>query len=630
MKSDNVKAVVARKRPVKPVSTTPQKPTSAFKQTTNVSEAKKTPTKLEKPTPKLPQVQKPSPKANKPQQGDIDSLLNIAKVKRPEDEATLSLNIDTNYSYLPAGRLPGEKKKKLSRVERKERVMQKRIDAAQSKTNARKAQYAPKVQRTENVPKESSERPEQQEPSERSNRPEQPEQPEQPKQLERPKPTQQSEPPRQQSRYRKSESLFKDVQEVPHVGQRFVKPLNEIVFTGLPMASIGLHPHLVKTLADLLGITELTNVQQRAVPVALEKRDILVRSQTGSGKTLAYALPVVQQLQEMRPKIARTQGIFSLVIVPTRELAIQTLEVFIKLLKPFTWIVPTYITGGEKRKAEKARLRKGVNILIGTPGRICDHLLHTESFKLDQVKYLVLDEADRLYECGYEKDVKMIIDALNKPPVGKNPFKKFDDDDDEGEEDGKEQQQQQSKLQTILVSATLPSSVHQLAGLALKNPLFIDTSDKKNIELPKTIAITGKTGVAEEDAEGNATEVPENIVIPETVTQKYMLVPPKLRMVTLAGLIANETQKKSAKILIFMATENLVDYHYDVFVETLTRKVIDSDDEDDGNDSDAGIMNGSDSDLDDEDGLLDDIKMKAKKRRKTTFKPLLADVKLFK
>lgn len=551
-----------------------------------------------------------SPEVAKSKSTDIDSLLNIAKVKRPEDEATLSLNVATDVSQLPAGRLPGEKKRKLSRNERKERVMQRRVEAAQGMSNARRAQNAPKgqnVPRAEDAPraaptgnpfKSADEQKEEK-----------------------------TERPRQPPKYaKKSESLFKDVADIPTMGQRFVKPLNEIVFTGLPMASIGLHPHLVKTLADLIGITELTSVQQRAVPVALEHRDILVRSQTGSGKTLAYALPVVQQLQAIRPKITRTQGILSLVIVPTRELAIQTLDVFVKLLKPFTWIVPTYITGGEKRKSEKARLRKGVNILIGTPGRICDHLLHTESFKLDEVQYLVLDEADRLYECGYEKDVKMIIDALNRPAAGQNPFKKADDDEEDASA-AAEHGKTNTKLQTILLSATLPASVHQLAGLALKNPLFIDTSDKKNIELPKTVPVNGKVEVADA-ADGDPMEIPENIVIPEKVVQKYILVPPKLRMVTLAGLIANETSKTAAKMLIFMATENLVDYHYDILVETLTRKVIDSDDEDDGNDSDAGIMDGSD--LDDEDGLLDEVKMKAKKRQTIKFKPLLADVKFFK
>lgn len=589
MKSDKVKAIVARKRPIKTVST-PQKTVHAFKETTNVSSSKEAAKfKNASPTKPVNALLKPAEAKTidsdkeQPKATNIDSLLSLAKVSRPEDEATISLNIATNFELPAGGRLPGEKKKKLSRFERNERVMQKRIEFAQHKTDARKM--------SQNVPKIKADEPQQSNSTNHS----------------------------RFGRAKKTESLFKDVPEIPNVGQRFVKPLNEIVFTGLPMESIGLHPHLVKTLADLLGITELTNVQQRAVPVALEHRDILVRSQTGSGKTLAYALPLVQQLQAMRPKITRADGILSLVIVPTRELALQTLEVFTKLLKPFTWIVPTHITGGEKRKSEKARFRKGVNILIGTPGRICDHLLHTESFKLDDVKYLVLDEADRLYECGYEKDVQMIINDLNKD---RNPFKKGDD--------AVKEKAVNSQLQTILLSATLPQSVHQLAGLALKDPLFIDTCDKKNVELPKTITVIGKTQFTD-DAEDDATAASaENIVIPENITQKYIFVPPKLRMVTLTGLIANETSKKSAKVLIFMATENLVDYHYDVLVETLTRKVVDSDDDDGGNDSDADMIKDSDSELDDEDGLLDDIKMKKKKQRKTTFKPLLADVKFFK
>lgn len=186
-------------------------------------------------------------------------------------------------------------------------------------------------------------------------------------------------------RPRKMVSLFANNPTVPVIGQRLVNPLAETVFTGASMASLGLHDHAVKNLADVLHITELTTVQQRTVPVVLEGRDVLVRSQTGSGKTLAYALPIVQRLQACRPKLQRDGGIQALVIVPTRELAIQVYELFVKLLKPFTWIVSGFLTGGEKRKAEKARLRKGINILVGTPGRLVDHLLHTESFRLDQV-----------------------------------------------------------------------------------------------------------------------------------------------------------------------------------------------------------------------------------------------------
>lgn len=555
---------MARKRPPK------------VAQTTNKTESNDKPKTLESKFEKK--------KIVTPQEPKIDTLLNIAKVKRPEDETTISLNIDTSIdlSKISGANLPFvDKKKKLSRNERKERVMQRRIEAAHTK-HEKKPPNAFKPQ-TESQPRPHA-------------------------------------AAQQSNKNARTESLFKNNPDIPIVGQRFVKPINEIVFTGLPMDSIGLHPHLVKTLADLLGINELTSVQQRAVPIALEGRDILVRSQTGSGKTLAYALPIVQQLQEIRPKITRTDGIYALVIVPTRELAIQTLEVFTKLLKPFTWLVPTYITGGEKRKSEKARLRKGVNILIGTPGRICDHILHTESFKLDKVKFLVLDEADRLYECGYEKDVKIIIDSLNKPPTLKNPFATPKDDDAEVPEIV---EKKDSNLHSMLLSATLTSAVHQLAGLALKNPLFIDTSDQKNVELPKTVPVANQVSEAIEQAVAN-----ENIVIPEKVTQTYVLVPPKLRLVTLTGLIAKETTNKSSKILIFMATENLVDYHYDLLTETLTKKVIDSDDEDDDEDDNDGMALPSDDELDDEDGLLDKVKTKSTKQNRA--KLLLADVKFFK
>lgn len=589
MKNDKVKAVVARKRPVKPVIA--KKPAEKKSLVANFSSesTKKSTDDSKKSLNNLETPQKPT---QKKQNVDIDSLLSLAKASRPEDGASLSLNIETNIDFSKIPTKFGDKKKKLSRNERKERVMQRRIEVAREKQEKK-----PSFNSNQNPFKTSY-----QKPSAENN----------------------TQKPQTVTKVtRKAENIFKNTPDVPIVGQRFVKPLNEIVFTGMKMSSIGLHPHLVKTLADLLGITELTNVQQRAVPVALEGRDTLVRSQTGSGKTLAYALPVVQELQEIRPKVNRCDGIFALIIVPTRELAIQTLEVFLKLLKPFTWIVPTYITGGEKRKSEKARLRKGVNILIGTPGRICDHLLHTESFKLDQVKYLVLDEADRLYECGYEKDVKIIIDALNKAPAAKNPFAKPSEDT----EPISSEENHATNLRTILLSATLSPAVHQLAGLALKNPLFIDTCDQKNIELPKTIPVAGQSDSVEAIEENLANE---NIVIPEKVTQKYVLVPPKLRLVTLSGLIAKETanQKKASKILVFLATENLVDYHYDLMTETLTKKALDSDDEDDGDEDTNMALPDSESELEDEDGLLDQVKSKSTK--KIAERPLLADVKFFK
>lgn len=386
------------------------------------------------------------------------------------------------------------------------------------------------------------------------------------------KPVEQSKPKKQfKEKPKKMSSLFANNADVPIVGQRLVNPVSEKVFTGEAMNSVGLHDHAVKNLADILQITELTTVQKRTVPIVLSGRDVLVRSQTGSGKTLAYALPIVQKLQELRPKLSREDGIQAVVIVPTRELAIQSYELFVKLLKPYQWVVSGYLSGGENRKTEKARLRKGINILVGTPGRLCDHLLHTESFKLDNVKWLVLDEADRLFELGYEKDVKKIVDALNTKPVvdgeRTNPFVRK-----------AESSSSASSIQSLLLSATLTHSVRQLAGLALKNPLFIDTSDVTNEDILKSNTFIESFDEVLAD---------EKLVVPSTVSQSYVLVPPKLRLVTLSGLIASES-KKPSKILVFLATEQLVEFHHDLMMEALTKRILDADDDEEENeDSDA-------------------------------------------
>ncbi|XP_037935790.1 probable ATP-dependent RNA helicase CG8611 [Teleopsis dalmanni] len=360
-------------------------------------------------------------------------------------------------------------------------------------------------------------------------------------------------------------NLFQNNPEAKEIGQRLVKPITERLFDGTKVDSLGLHPHAVKNLQDLLGITELTTVQRKAIPKALEGKDILVRSQTGSGKTLAYALPIVEKLQEMRPKISRDAGILAVVIVPTRELAIQTYELFVKLLKPYTWIVPGVLMGGERRKAEKARLRKGINILVGTPGRLVDHLLHTESFKLSKSKFLILDEADRLLEMGYERDVKQIVEAIDKQRT----------------QLAEETKEAVVHLQRLLLSATLTTAVQRLAGLTLQAPIFIDNSDADSTNLLKNT-----NGYAKESIEAATQDLIDTddetgvLTIPENLKLSYIVVPPKLRLVTLSGLLAKEFKgKEKLKAMVFMSTMEMVNFHHDMLNEQLTQKVLDEDDE---------------------------------------------------
>lgn len=128
-------------------------------------------------------------------------------------------------------------------------------------------------------------------------------------------------------------SLFGHNPEVPNIGQRLVKPIEEKVFSASKFSDLGLHPFIVSNLEQNLNITTVTTVQKKAIPEIMTGRDVLIRSQTGSGKTLTYALPIIQSLQEIRPKITRSTGLIALIIVPTRELALQSYECFLKLVK---------------------------------------------------------------------------------------------------------------------------------------------------------------------------------------------------------------------------------------------------------------------------------------------------------
>ncbi|EDV92410.1 probable ATP-dependent RNA helicase CG8611 [Drosophila grimshawi] len=372
-----------------------------------------------------------------------------------------------------------------------------------------------------------------------------------------------------------------DVAALKQLGQRAVKPVKETIFSGSKVESLGLHAHAVKNLKDLLSISQLTSVQQKAIPQVLAGRDVLVRSQTGSGKTLAYALPMVERLQSQLPRIKRTDGVLALIIVPTRELALQTYELFQKLVKPYTWIVPGALLGGESRKSEKARLRKGINVLLGTPGRLVDHLLHTASFRLSKLHFLVLDEADRLLELGYERDVKQLVEAIDKQRTE-------DIEQQKNEIEANVQINAPVAMQRLLLSATLTAQVQQLAGLTLKDPIYIDNSDEA-----ADAALKGNNGYHKDTIEAQSNDddglgeyledVTGVLSIPENLQLSYVIVPPKLRLVTIAALFAKElaANPKQFKAIVFMSTTEMVNFHHDVLNEALTRRILDEDDEDD-------------------------------------------------
>lgn len=201
------------------------------------------------------------------------------------------------------------------------------------------------------------------------------------------------------------------------------------------MNVFALLPEFLQTALTRQGITEPTPVQTRAVPPALQGRDVLATAQTGTGKTLAFLLPLAARLMENPSENA-------LILSPTRELAQQTYDELLKLTDEEHPLPAALIIGGDNIHKQFAALRKHPRVIIATPGRVIDHLSR-KSIDLKNTHYLVLDETDRMLDMGFISDMRKIAAVLPPP------------------------------RQTLLFSATLPKEITALAGEFLKDPVRV-------------------------------------------------------------------------------------------------------------------------------------------------------------
>lgn len=204
---------------------------------------------------------------------------------------------------------------------------------------------------------------------------------------------------------------------------------------------LNLIPAILKALSQE-NYTSPTPIQEESIPAALAGRDVLGCAQTGTGKTAAFSLPIIQLLSQQPSATGGRRRIRSLILTPTRELALQISE-NIQAYSKFTSIRSTAIVGGVSQKAQERALSQGADILIATPGRLID-LITQKHVDLQYVQILVLDEADRMLDMGFIHDVKRII--------AKMP----------------------SKKQTLFFSATMPTEISNLIKTLLVNPVKIE------------------------------------------------------------------------------------------------------------------------------------------------------------
>lgn len=244
----------------------------------------------------------------------------------------------------------------------------------------------------------------------------------------------------------------------------------------------------------------MTDIQRKAIPLALKGHDILGAAKTGSGKTLSFIVPVLENLYRLQ-HIGTDAGIGALILSPTRELAIQIFDVLRKVGQHGHMFAAGLLIGGKSLESEREALTR-MNILVATPGRMLQHLSQTAAFSVDDLKMLVLDEADRILDMGFQRDVDAIIEYLPK------------------------------ERQTLLFSATQSKKVSDLARLSLQDPEYVS--------------------VHAEDKSAT----------PITLQQNYIICPIEEKLDTLWSFI--QASKKS-KILCFFSSAKTVRFVYESF-----------------------------------------------------------------
>ncbi len=210
-------------------------------------------------------------------------------------------------------------------------------------------------------------------------------------------------------------------------------------------SELSLSPAIERAVAEM-GYTTMTPIQAQAIPVVLQGRDVMGAAQTGTGKTAAFTLPLLQRMlkHENASTSPARHPVRALVLLPTRELADQVAEQ-VKLYAKYTNLRSTVVFGGMDMKPQTAELKKGVEVLVATPGRLLDHI-EAKNCVLNQVEYVVLDEADRMLDIGFLPDLQRILSYLPKQRT------------------------------TLLFSATFSPEIKRLANSYLQDPVTIEVA----------------------------------------------------------------------------------------------------------------------------------------------------------
>ncbi|KAL2915438.1 mRNA splicing protein prp28 [Polyrhizophydium stewartii] len=257
--------------------------------------------------------------------------------------------------------------------------------------------------------------------------------------------------------------IFKEDFSISTKGGNIPNPLRSWKESNLPLR--------IKDIIASIGYTEPTPIQRQAIPIGLQNRDIIGVAETGSGKTASFVIPMLVFIMEMPPitEFNMSQGPYALILAPTRELA-QQIEVETSRFAREMGFTCVAMVGGHAIEEQAVKLRNGAHIIIATPGRLKD-ALERRILVLSQCTYVVMDEADRMVDLGFENDLNFILDQMPLSNI------KPDTDDAESREDLERLRlltgADKRFRQTVMFSATMPPAVERLAKKYLRRPVTV-------------------------------------------------------------------------------------------------------------------------------------------------------------
>lgn len=302
------------------------------------------------------------------------------------------------------------------------------------------------------------------------------------------------------------------------------------------------------------GYNNLTKIQKQAIPIMIEHKNVVVKSETGTGKTLAYVVPMYEMLlrQHQIKPISRKDGVFSIIFAPTHELCLQIESTIMKLSSCCINVVAGALLGGQKMDTEKAKIRKGVNIIICTPGRLLYHLKNTKSLNFEPLQMIIFDEADILLDMGFEKDIKECLKIVTE----KSTRKDYEDIESF------------KKLKVFLLSATIDNRTRKLTSFIMKGYKSVGFQKDKDKKKDKTIDGNNinENEIEKENDDENKEELEHqnsgfDATVSTNLRQFSSIVYDEFRLIHLMSFLYTLKDKKT---IVFLNNCESVDYHAEI------------------------------------------------------------------